>query len=140
MKQLEAKLSEKVSRYLQIQYPNVVFRYDIADMKLTVPQAMRMKKLQGKDNRGYADLFIAEPNKTSSGLFIELKKDISEVYLKDGVSYRSKKIKKNGIVIYDHIQEQVNFLVKMQKKGYEARFGFGFDGTKKIIDDYMRDR
>ena len=62
MKQHEAILSTKISIFMQRQYPKVIFRYDIADLKLTKPQAIRMKALQG-GLKGYPDMFIAEPKK-----------------------------------------------------------------------------
>ena len=134
----ESNLSLKVSEYMQRQYPQITYRFDIADMKLTMPQAKRMKQLQGENSRGYSDMFIAFPTKHYHGLFIELKRDVSEVFLKDMKTYRKKTVKKNGVFAYDHIQEQVKFLTKMNKLNYKAVFGFGFENIKNIIDNYIK--
>lgn len=47
MKNHEANLATNISKFMQTQYPKVIYRYDIADLKLTMPQAKRMKALQG---------------------------------------------------------------------------------------------
>ncbi len=136
MKQLEARLSEKVSEFLQKQYPKVIYRFDIADLKLTMPQAVRNKKLQG-DRKGYPDLFIAKPSKGFHGLYIELKKDKSEVFKKDG-TYRVKWVYKNKVKQYDHIQEQVKMHERLRAEGYHVVWGFGLDDTIEKIRDYMK--
>jgi hypothetical protein len=54
----EHNLYEQIARYLQQQYPDVIYRFDIAaDLKLTPGQAAKHKRLHPK--RGYPDLFIA---------------------------------------------------------------------------------
>ena len=80
----EHNLYEQIARYLQLQYPNVIYRFDIAaDLKLTPGQAAKHKRLHPK--RGYPDLFIAEPSTNiwnnpvrewglHFGLYIEIKK------------------------------------------------------------------
>ncbi len=56
----EHNLYEQIARYLQQQYPDVIYRFDIAaDLKLTHGQAAKHKRLHPE--RGYPDLFIAEP-------------------------------------------------------------------------------
>lgn len=136
MKQIEARLSENISNFLQTQYPKVIFRFDIADLKLTKPQAIRNKKLQGT-KRGYPDLFIAKPSNRYHGLYIELKKDKSEVFKKDG-GYKQKWIYKNGVKQYDHIQEQVNMHGRLRAEGYQVVWGFGFDDTIGKINKFLK--
>lgn len=54
----EHNLYEQVARYLQLQYPDVIYRFDIAaDLKLTPVQAAKHKRLH--QERGYPGLFIA---------------------------------------------------------------------------------
>ena len=79
MKQHEANLAMNISHFLKTQYKDLIFRYDIADIKLTMPQAIRMKKLQ-MAKRGYPDLLILEARNGFNGLFIELKKDYDAVF------------------------------------------------------------
>ena len=137
----EHQLYELIAQYMQIQYPDVIYRFDLAaDLKLTAGQARKHKMLHPK--RGYPDLFIAEPIITSyrdengmikltqtknySGIFIELKKDGTRLK------------KKNGEWASDHIAEQAEMLERLEFRGYRAMFAVGFDEAKKIIDLYFK--
>lgn len=130
----EHNLYEQIARYLQLQYPNVIYRFDIAaDLKLTPGQASKHKRLH--PTRGYPDLFIARSGEVVFGpcndrrlvygLYIEIKKDGEKLTKKDG-SWRT-----------PHIAEQAEMLEKLRQAGYKAEFGIGFEGCKKIIDDYL---
>lgn len=124
-KQSEKSIHKQVATYLKLQYPKVIFRTDFAaGCKMSIGQAVAHKALQS--GPGYPDLFIAMPNRVFFGLFIELKKDISEVYNKNG-----------SMVANPHIKTQFEFLQSLNKLGYMAAFGFGFDHAKKIIDEYL---
>lgn len=131
----EHNLYEQIARYLQLQYPDVIYRFDIAaDLKLTPGQAAKHKRLH--PTRGYPDLFIAHQGeivwgicndrRLVYGLYIEVKKDGEKLTKKDG-SWRT-----------PHIAEQAKMLEKLRQAGYKAEFGIGFEGCKKIIDDYLR--
>ena len=131
----EHNLYEQIARYLQLQYPDVIYRFDIAaDLKLTPGQAAKHKRLH--PTRGYPDLFIAESSMNIwnsavrewglyFGLYIEIKKDGEKLTKKDG-SWRT-----------PHIAEQAEMLEKLRQTGYKAEFGIGFEGCKKIIDEYL---
>lgn len=131
----EHNLYEQIARYLQLQYPNIIYRFDIAaDLKLTPGQAAKHKRLHPE--RGYPDLFIAESSTNiwdstvrewglHFGLYIEIKKDGEKLTKKDG-SWRT-----------PHIAEQAEMLEKLRQAGYKAEFGIGFEGCKLIIDDYL---
>lgn len=131
----EHQLYEQIARYLQLQYPDVIYRFDLAaDMKLTVGQAAKHKRLHPR--RGYPDLFIAEPKiragfedtwqYESLGLFIELKKEGTRIY------------KKDGSPASEHIAEQLKVLEDLGKRGYYCYMVAGFDEAKEVIDDYMK--
>lgn len=122
-----------VVQYLRLQYPFVMFRSDFASgLKLTIPQATRHKSLQS--SRAWPDLFIYFPvqhnDKFYSGLAIEIKKDNTTIILKTGP-------RKGHISGDRHIQEQALMLRELNKAGYYANFGVGFEGCKKIIDWYL---
>lgn len=131
----EHNLYEQIARYLQLQYPDVIYRFDLAsDLKLTPVQAVKHKRLHPE--RGYPDLFIAESSTNiwdstvrewglHFGLYIEIKKDGEKLTKKDG-SWRT-----------PHIAEQAEMLEKLRQAGYKAEFGIGFEGCKLIIDDYL---
>lgn len=138
----EHNLYEQIARYLQLQYPNVIYRFDIAaDLKLTPGQAAKHKRLH--PTRGYPDLFIAEPkfkpipehgyprsieweSQDWHGLYLEIKKDGEKLIKKDG-SWRT-----------PHIAEQAEMLERLRQAGYKAEFGVGFEACKQIIDEYLR--
>ena len=126
----EHQLYEKIARYLQLQYPSVIYRFDIAaDLKLTMGQAANHKRLHPR--RGYPDLFIAEPKTTTytmeyAGLYLELKAEGNSPFKKDGT------LKKD-----EHLEEQDEMLENLRAKGYKAEFAVGFEEAKQIIDDYL---
>ena len=126
----EHELYTLIAQYLQVRYPDVIYRFDLAaDMKLTPGQARRHKTLHPR--RGYPDLFLAEPtwdknrDKDYHGLFIELKKDGTRLK------------KRNGEWASEHIAEQNEMLERLEFRGYAAHFAVGFDEAKKIIDNYL---
>ena len=137
----EHDIYKMIADYLRYQYPTVIYRFDLAaDLKLTMGQASKHKRLQRY--RGYPDLFIAEPKKVViskgehtrlvagyHGLFIELKREGTRIFKKDG-----------ALVADEHIREQFDMLHDLRAKGYAAEFAIGFDEAKKLIDDYMKGR
>jgi hypothetical protein len=134
----ELVIQKHLADYLRLQYKDVLFHSDFGSgTKLTVGQAVRQKQLNG-GIRGWPDLFIAEPkiSKTADGmpfvwhgLFIELKREGTRIFKKDG-----------ALVADEHIREQFDMLHDLRRKGYAAEFACGFDETKKLIDDYMKGR
>lgn len=137
----EHNLYEQIARYLQQQYPDVIYRFDVgADLKLTPGQAAKHKRLHPE--RGYPDLYIAESSENVNskdwngivrewgfyfGLYLEIKTESNSPYKKDGT------LKKD-----QHLEEQARMLEKLRARGYRAEFGVGFEGCKKIIDEYLR--
>lgn len=129
----ERKLSFDIADHLHYNYTDAVFRFDVgADVKLTIGQASIINN-KLRHRRGYHDLTILEPRGGYFGLFIELKKGISEVYTKKGLLAK----RKNNRTGTDHNVEQRDHLLNMISKGYYATYGFGKEATIKIIDQYM---
>ena len=122
----EHDLYTMLADYLRYNYKDIIWRFDLAaDLKLTIGQARKHKRLQ--QNRGYPDLFIAEPRGKYHGAYIELKKAGTRIF------------KKNGTLVADeHIREQFDTLEQLRRKGYVAEFACGFDEAKRIIDEYLR--
>jgi hypothetical protein len=132
----EYQICKDIAIYLRLQYPNVLFHFDLAGLNLSRAQCGMMKAIQG--GRGWPDLFIAatgtryrdediEPfGTTYQGLFIEVKKEGTILW------------KQKGGPASDHIREQINCLNDLTEKGYMAEFGIGFDDCKKLIDDYLK--
>lgn len=110
---------------MQIYHKDVIYRFDLsADLKLTKGQASKHKRLH--PNRGYPDLFIAEPNGKYSGLYLEIKREGTSVFKKDGTLRKD-----------EHLREQFDTLKKLILKGYKANFAVGYDDTIKQIEDYL---
>lgn len=121
----EEKLHLKVCDYLRKNYPNVLFRTDFSSgMKMTPGQAAKHKKFQ--KSRAWPDLFIAESNILTSGLFLELKAEGVKLYKKNGEMVANK-----------HYQEQAEMLEKLRSNGYIAEFAVGYDEAIKIITNYL---
>jgi len=124
-KQLEQKLQEAICKYLDLQYPNVIYTSDLSGIKLTIGSAVKAKKTRCKHFK-IPDLLILEPNDYHKGLFFEIKKDKSEVYLKNGDMSKSK-----------HIFEQNKTIQVLRNKGYKAMFVWDFNQAKTEIDNYI---
>lgn len=132
-KKEETKLSHTIAEWLNLQYPNVTFRFDVgADIRLSIGQA-KIVKDKLKHKRGYHDLTILEPRGGYFGLFLELKKDRSEVYTLKGTLAKKWCAKTQS----DHNVEQRDHLVNMSTKGYLAGYGFGLEDTMEKINNYM---
>lgn len=129
----EHELYKQVAIFLQMKYPDVFYRFDLAaDLKLTIGQARKHKMIH--PYRGYPDLFLAEPAPRCidggwkyewHGLFIELKKEGTRLK------------KKNGEWASTHIREQAEVLGQLREKGYEAQFAVGFEEAINLIDEYL---
>lgn len=141
----ETDLQAQVADYIRLQYPDVIFHSDFGSgIKLTMGQAIKQKRLNG-GRRSWPDMFLAEPmarkidlSKDSpfdkatklvmyAGLFIELKREGTRIFKKDG-----------KLVADEHIREQFDMLHDLRARGYAAEFACGFDEAKKLIDDYMK--
>jgi len=110
-----------------MQYPKALYLSDtVASIKLTKPQQARNKSIQ-KVGFKCPDLLILEPLNGHSGLFIELK--IETPFKKDG------KIKASQ---NNHLKLQQETIIQLRERGYKTCFSWGFEMTKKIIDDYFK--
>lgn len=133
----EHQLYVKIAQHLQENYPDVIYRFDIAaDLKLTQGQAKKFKTLHPK--RGYPDLFIAQPSPTIEwgpnglifggvGLYLELKAEGNSPFKKDGT------LKKD-----QHLEEQNEYLERLRRVGYKAEFATGLEEAVTMIDNYLQ--
>jgi len=133
----EADLHLQVAQYLRYRYPDVLWHTDMAGVRLTMSQARQAKAVQ--QGRAWPDIFVAQPKwhewdeghqegPQYCGLFLELKREGTCVY------------KKNGELTADrHIREQAALLDRLRKRRYAAEFAVGFEEAKRIIDEYLQD-
>ena len=121
----ESELHIQVCNYVRFRNPKIRFSSNYGSgMKLTIRQAS-IQRLQ-QSNAGYPDLFIIYNNGKYSGLFIELKKNGTKIYKKDGVTFKS-----------DHLERQNGYIQYLNKQGFFACFCIGYDDAVKTIDDYL---
>ena len=119
----ENQLYEQVARYLNTHYPGTPYHFDLSGV-WTPSHAAR--NLYGRlNNRAWPDLFIAAPRRGSHGLFLELKRDGTRLF------------KKNGHGATPHISEQALVLKYLCESGYNAKFACGLDEARQMINDYM---
>lgn len=134
----ELELQAQVADYIRLRYPSVIFHSDFGSgIKLTMGQAIKQKRLNG-GRRSWPDMFIAETiiskimhNDGSynaySGLFVELKREGTRIFKKDG-----------KLVADEHIREQYDMLHDLRARGYAAEFACGYEEAVTLIDSYMR--
>ena len=134
-KKKEESIQISVCSYISRAYPDVIYTAESSGIKLTMGQAVKAKKQ--RSNRGLPDLMVFEPRGKYHGLMIELKRDGESPYKTDG-TLKSKKVKnKQGVVLFDHLEEQQESLNRLSAKKYYACFCVGFDEAKETIDKYM---
>ena len=122
--QPEFELQKAICRWLNVQYPKVLYLSDtIASVKLTIPQQNRNKLIQ-KNGFKTPDLLIFEPNKEFKGLFIELK--VKSPFKKDGTLLKD-----------EHLEAQQKTINDLKDKGYHACFSWSFEMTLEIINKYI---
>jgi len=112
----EQLIATRVANYLQVNYPHIPFRFDIAaDLPMSIGQARRIKSLHGKYNKGHPDLVIYTPN---GAVFIELK--------------ATKTVEKSK-----HTDTQKAYHRMLRELGYKVDFACGFNQAKEQIDKYL---
>ncbi len=123
----EYELQKQICKWLQYQFPKVLFLSDtIAAVKLTKPQGGRNKAIQ-KEGFKTPDLLILEPNDKYLGLFIELK--VESPYKKNGELKAS-----------EHLEGQLKSINQLKERGYYSCFSWGFQMTKEIIEKYLKNQ
>jgi hypothetical protein len=120
----EYTICKDLALYMKLQYPKVLYRFDLAGLNLSMAQAGMNKAIQR--GKGWPDMFIAEARDGYNGLFIEVKAEGIKLY------------KKNFEAVSEHITEQFNCMDELRCKGYKADFGIGFDSCKLQIDQYLK--
>ena len=102
-----------VIRYIGFRYPNVRICSSAGGLFTTKTQAI--KNVQAGYSAGFPDLFIYEPLGGYHGLAIEVKR----------IGGRA-------------TEEQKEWIAALNDRGYFARFAYGFEQAKELIDGYFR--
>lgn len=124
-KTAEAALHQQVCEYLKWQHPDVLYRTDLGGIRLSMSQAINVKRTQ--QGRAWPDIFIAEPRHNTSGLFLELKKVGTVLYLKNGTFTKDV-----------HLNEQREVLEALEQRGYRASFAVGLDHALQLITHHLK--
>lgn len=134
----ELTIQRQACRFLDLQYPQLIYRSDFASgLKLTPYQAKLHKSLQS--SRGFPDIFIYEPREVTmkdgskrffSGCAVELKKPGTTIVLKVGPN-------KGHLTSDPHIREQYALLKRLADKGYYTNFAVGIEEFITIVNWYM---
>lgn len=124
----EYQICKDIATYMRYQYPDVIYRFDMAGLNLSISQAGMNKAIQC--GKGWPDLFIAQQSFYGEyrGLFIELKAEGTKIYL----------CSDNSKFATPHLKEQNEILFKLRLKGYCTHFAVGFDEAKIKIDQYLK--
>jgi hypothetical protein len=125
-KQPEQELYKAIARYLSMQHPNLLWRFDFA-------AGLRMNygkiKIHNIVNpcKGWPDLIIFEQRKGWGALVIEIKAEGNSPYKKDF------ELKKDV-----HLEAQAAMLERFSALGYYAAFATGFDECVAMIEKYLK--
>ncbi|MEM7035722.1 MAG: hypothetical protein AAF570_02010 [Bacteroidota bacterium] len=121
----EYEMHKAVVRYLCAAYPSTRFHSDLSGVKLNRGTVAKMRALNG--HRGFPDLVIYEKRGHCCGLALELKREGTKVFKKDGTLRKD-----------THLEEQKKWLDHLSATGFQAEFVVGFDEAREVIDAYMR--
>lgn len=123
-KKHEENIQMQLCRYVKMKYPEVIFECDLASgTKLTIGQAVKNKAM--RSHRGMPDFRIFEKSKGLNGLFLELKKDGTKLF------------KKNGEFADEHIKEQAEVINRLAKQGYYAAFAVGLNSAISHVETFL---
>jgi hypothetical protein len=120
----ETNLHIAIANYIKLQYPNVIFTSESSGIRLSIGQATQLKRM--RSSAGLPDLWLLEPRKGYHACLLELKKEGTTIYKKNGELRKDK-----------HLEEQEKILSKLQEKGYFAKFVVGFNDAKAVVDFYL---
>jgi len=120
----ENDLHIAICDYIKLQYKGIIFTSENSGLRVFWKQAKQLKRT--RSCAGLPDIWILEPRKGYHGLLLEIKRDGTKIYKKDG-----------DIRQDNHLKEQEEVLHQLKQKGYMAEFVVGFDNAKAILDYYL---
>jgi hypothetical protein len=122
----EKQLHKQIIQYIELVQPKVIVQSDPNGVKLTMGQSKAAKAIRLPHEGGHPDIFVFSARKGYNGLFIEVKTESNNPFLKDGSISKS-----------EHPQKQHSVHERLRKEGYTGGFAVGFDMAKQMIDDYF---
>lgn len=113
-------------KWLKLQYPNIRFRSDIQSAGKLSPSMQNIKSIIDPF-RGWPDITIYLKNRNFCGLMIELKRENSGLYLKDGTLSTGK-----------HVQEQNEVHDFLRANGWQVVFAEGMADAQLKFKEYLK--
>lgn len=124
----EKELQNSICKYLKLAYGNKIrFHSDMSGTYLSGKWSLMKDNKNNNSHSGYPDLIIYEKRNGYMGLALELKKDGSSPFKKDGSLRKDQ-----------HLEEQQQWLDVFTEIGFKAQFIVGFDSAKFTIDNYLK--
>lgn len=109
----ESDIQIRVVNWLRVNHPGVIFTNSPAGVKMSIGQAMKMKRMGYLS--GTPDLMIFEPRGKFHGLFIEIKRQEGTIQ-----------------------NNQKELIAALNIRGYAASVERGFDNVTKAIETYLQ--
>lgn len=120
----ESELHSAVIAWIKKNYPHIRVTSTLNGEKFSRLQAIRVAKNQS--HQGVPDIIIHHNNDNYPILFLELKKDGTKLFKKDG-----------SLLKNDHIEEQAEYINYLREQGYCADFSIGYVDTIIKIKTYL---
>jgi len=122
---LESSHQLEFCKWLKNQYPEIRFR---SDMQAGRKRSYQMQNLTDilDPYSGWPDITIYHRSCNYIGLMIELKRESSGIWLKDGSLSKSK-----------HVQNQDQFHTFLRSLGWSVCFAEGFEEAKRKFEEYI---
>ena len=120
----EEQIHIAICDYIKQKYPKVIFTSENSGLRVFWKQAKTLKRM--RSCAGLPDIMIFEPRKQKAGMFLEVKKEGTKIYKRDGDLRKDK-----------HLNEQEEILHRLKQRGYFAEFVVGLDEAKSMIDWYL---
>jgi hypothetical protein len=121
----EWSIQLRVCKWLKSTYPEIRFRSDIQSAGKLSPGMQNIKQIIDPW-RSWPDIAIYAKRGKYIGLHIELKREGSGTFLKDGSLSRQ-----------EHVQEQAEMHGYLRSIGYAVAFAEGEEMAKKYIEKYL---
>lgn len=130
-------------KYVRTNYPEAIIESDYA-AGLNLTHTQRIKLMGLRSHKGMPDVRIYYPSRGYHALILELKKEGTKIYKRDGVTLRkaayTRKFRRGGklyITSGDHNLEQQETLDTFNRLGYCAKRAIGRTDAKAIVDWYF---
>lgn len=116
----------KFCKWIKENYPYIKFRSDIQSAGKLSGAMQNIKQILDP-YKGWPDISIYHRAGIYCGLHIEMKRENSGTFLKDGTLSKSK-----------HVQDQAEMHAFLRSIGYKVEIAEGFEEAKRIFGEYLK--